>query len=210
MESNFLQSFVTLFSVVDPPAGAAVFMALAANASPAERKRVALRAALTTVIVLLLFLFLGNAIFAFFSITMSAFRVAGGIVIGIMALDLLKATQTGMRSTPGERMEGQMKADLSITPLAIPMLAGPGAISTVMILSARGDGGLPATLELIAVIALVALFVWIFLRESEWVVQRLGETGLNVLSRLMGLVVLAIAVQFIAEGLAELFSTHLS
>jgi len=199
----FFQSFVSVFAVVDPIAAAALFAAMTADDTVQDRQRMARRAALATGAVLTTFLFFGTALFALFSITMTAFRIAGGLVIGILALDLLKATRTGVRTTAEEESEGLQKPDVSITPIAVPMLAGPGAISTIMILSARLASGYARPL-LLGVIALVSLSVWLALSQAGRVVSLLGKTGINVISRLLGMLVLAIAVQFLVDGAIEL------
>jgi MarC family membrane protein len=199
----FFQAWVSVFAVVDPIAATALFAAMTADNTQGERRRMALQAAIVTGMVLSAFLFFGASLFALFSITMTAFRIAGGLVIGILALDLLKATHTGVRSTAEEETEGIAKQDVSITPIAVPMLAGPGAISTVMILSAR-CGTSTGYLLLSSVIVLVCLSVWLFLRHADHVVRLLGKTGINVIGRLLGLLVLAIAVQFVVDGLMDL------
>jgi MarC family membrane protein len=202
----FAQALVSVFAVVDPVAATALFAAMTLHNGEAERRAMALRAATTTGLVLSVFLFFGSALFALFSITMTAFRIAGGFVVGIMALDLLKATHTGVRTTAEEQNEGIAKQDVSITPIAVPMLAGPGAISTVMILASRTDG-LAAYLTLFGVIVLVSLGAWALLSQAARVTAFLGHTGIAVIGRLMGLIVLAIAVQFIVDGLRELVPT---
>ncbi len=199
MVEAFLQALVSLFAMVDPIAGAALFVTLTVNNTPGERRRMARRAALTTFLVLAFFLGFGAWLFALFAVTMSAFRIAGGLVIGFMTLDLLKVTHTGIRATVQEETEAIAKEDISITPLAVPMLAGPGAISTVMILASRHDG-----LIVLAAILLVALATWLFLHQAARIIGWLGQTGINVIQRLMGLVVLAVAVQFVQDGVLEL------
>ncbi|OIO61139.1 MAG: hypothetical protein COX57_01305 [Alphaproteobacteria bacterium CG_4_10_14_0_2_um_filter_63_37] len=201
MTATFLQSLIALFAVIDPLSGAALFAAMTPDNTANERTAMARRAALTVFGVLTVFLLFGAAILAFFSITIPAFQIAGGLVVGIMALDLLKATQTGVKSTPEERREGVVKTDVSITPLAVPMLAGPGAVSTVMLLTSRHPGT-EGTLMLLAAVGLVALIVWVCLRSAARLVKLLGQTGINVVSRLIGLIVLAVAVQFVIDGVA--------
>jgi multiple antibiotic resistance protein len=203
MLEAFFQAWVSVFAVVDPIAGAALFAAMTADNTREEKERMAARAALATAIVLTAFLFFGAGLFALFSVTMTAFRIAGGLVIAILALDLLKATHTGVRSTAEEETEGIAKEDVSITPIAVPMLAGPGAISMVMILSARYSG-LEGYLLLMGVIVLVSLSVWLLLRQAARVVGLLGRTGINVIGRLLGILVLAVAMQFMVDALLEL------
>jgi multiple antibiotic resistance protein len=198
----FLQALVSVFAVVDPLAAAVLFGVMTAGDSDLARRRMACRAALMTAGLLSWFLLFGGLLFALFSITTSAFRIAGGLVIGIMALDMLKATHTGVRTTAEEQTDGIAKEDVSITPIAVPLLAGPGAISTVMILASRD--GLAGYAMVLSAIVLVSLASWLLLREAGRVVDLLGHTGINVIGRLMGLIVLAVAVQFVVDGVLEL------
>ncbi len=199
--SFFLQSLITVFAVVDPLGGAMLFLAMTAGNTPAERRAMAKRAAWVSLGVLLVFLAGGRAVLSLFSISLPAFQVAGGIVIGIMALDLLKATDTGVRATQREEDEGLHKADVSVTPIAVPMLAGPGAISAVVVLSSVG-GAEHAKLILAIDIALVAVTIYAMLAAADRILDALGQTGVNVITRLIGLIVLAVAVQFVLTGIS--------
>jgi MarC family membrane protein len=200
----FVQALIGLFAVVDPFSAAALFAAMTTANSLEERRAMALRAGVVTFSVLVAFLFLGQAILHFFSISLAAFQIAGGLVLGLMSMDSLKAFHTGVRTTSSEKSEGIAKPDVSVTPVAVPLLAGPGAISLVVLYAAQEPG--PARLgTLVAVIALVSLLAWLILRSAARMVTLVGQTGVNVLSRLIGLLVLAIAVQFVVEGVAQLW-----
>ncbi len=196
------QSFVTLFSVVDPIATVPIFLSMTLDNTAAERRRYARNASLTAVAVLLFFLAFGQAVFQFFEISLTALRIAGGIILLIISLDLLKATHTGVRVVAAEAEEGMLKHDISITPLGVPMLGGPGAISTVMVVSAHGpkEG---TTLNMVLVILLVGATCFLSLRAAEWIRKKFGVTGINVVSRLMGLLLLAMAVQTLMIGFRE-------
>lgn len=204
----FLQGLISVFAVVDPLGAAVLFVAMTISNTPRQRHRMALHAALTCFAILMTFLICGGIILSLFSISIPAFQIAGGIIIGIMGLDLLKATETGVRATTAEQDEGIRKADVSITPIAIPMLAGPGAISTVIVLASLHPQA--ADLGMLALaIALVALATWLLLRFASHLIKTMGRTGINVIARLTGILVLAIAVQFIIDGISALIGIPL-
>lgn len=202
----FWQSLISLIAVVDPLAAAAIFAATTDSNSYQERRRMAWRAATFASAVLLLFLFAGQLLLAWFSVSLDAFRIAGGIILGVMAMDLLKATDTGVRTTPAELDESISKPDVSLTPIAVPLLAGPGAISTVMVLSASQPAS-TGMITVATVIGLVGVVSWSVLHFSASIVRQLGATGLNVISRLIGLLLLAVAVQFVLDGIRGYFLT---
>lgn len=195
-----ISSFVILFSVVDPVSTVPIFLGMTRNNTPAERHRYARNASITATLILIVFLLFGQAVFQAFDITLAAFRIAGGVIILIIALDLLKATHTSVRSEQAERDEGAVKEDISITPLGIPMLGGPAAISAVMVLAAQRPG-VTGTLSMAIVIVAVGLCCFAALRLSDVIQRMLGVTGINVASRLMGLLLLAMSIQFLLDGL---------
>lgn len=192
---------VSIFFIVDPLAAIPTFLTMTAHDSPERRRAMASKASIATVLILALFASAGGLIFKFFGITLPAFRIAGGVVLGLMALDMLRAQRT-TRETKDEIQEGVDKPDVAITPLAMPMLAGPGAISTVMVLMNKATPW-TASIPIFAAIAITGLLTFLLLRGSELIVRVLGKTGINIMSRLMGLVLATIAVQFILTGLAE-------
>lgn len=199
-----LQSFATLFSVVDPIATVPLFLSMTKGDTPEQRHRYVRNAVLTATAILIFFLFFGQAVFRLFDVTLFALRIAGGIILLIIALDLLKATHTGVRIEKAEEREGMEKTDISITPLGIPMLAGPGAISSVMVMASAAPG-VEGTLTILAVILAVGLVTWLILRSSDIILRLLGVTGINVASRLMGLLLLAMAVQYLIDGARDVY-----
>src|SRR5437764_798472 len=142
----------------------------------------------------------GSLIFRLFGITIAAFKIAGGVVIGLNALDMVQARRSQQRETPVEKAEGIEKEDVGIMPLGIPMLAGPGAISTVMVLSGAAKAPLTTAAVYVAIL-LTAYLCYVTLAAASRIEQRLGQTGMRILTRLMGLVLCAIAVQFIIDGI---------
>ena len=200
----FVQVVIGLVAVVDPFGGAALFAARTTTNSAEGRRHMARRAAAVTFVVLVAFLLAGQVILHFFSISLAAFQIAGGLVLGLMSMDSLKAFHLGVRTTPGEKDEGIAKPDVSVTPVAVPLLAGPGAISLVVLYAAQH----PAPLDrvtLVAAVAVVSGLAWLLLRGAARMVRFVGQTGVNVISRLIGLLVLAIAVQYVVEGVARIW-----
>lgn len=195
-----LSTLTTLFFVVDPPATAPIFLSMTANDSTEHKRRTAFRAALATGITLALFAAVGGFVFRLLGISLGAFRIAGGLLLFLLAVDMLRAQRSRQRTSPEEVAEGTEKPDISLFPLAIPMLAGPGAISTVMVLMSRVDHYWHYAVIFVS-IALTAVGVYFVLKGALVIERRLGQTGLNVLQRVMGLILAAVAVQFVIEGI---------
>lgn len=197
-----LAAFSAIFSVVDPFGVVPVFIAMTSRDSPEHSRRTALRAAIAMSVTLAVFATAGAAILGFFGISLPAFRVAGGALLFLLAVDMLRAQPSRQRMTPEEEAEGAEKPDVSIFPLAIPMLSGPGALATVMVLMTQSGDLWERGLVYVS-IALVGVITWLVLRGAKLAEKRLGQTGLNVLHRVMGLLLAAIAVQFVIDGIRE-------
>jgi len=192
--------FTSILFIVDPFAVIPTFLAMTVRDSPEQRRVLARRGAWTCAITLIAFAAGGSIIFKIFGITIGAFKIAGGVLIGLNALDMVQARRSQQRETPVETAEGIQKDDIGIMPLGVPMLAGPGAISTVMVL-ALGAKSTAATVTVYVSIVLTALLTYFVLSAASLVERRLGQTGMRILTRLMGLVLAAIAVQFIIDGI---------
>ena len=200
----FLSALTTLVFVVDPLATVPVFLAVTTRDSAEQRKRTARRAALASTATLAGFGLFGTTLFTLLGISVGAFQIAGGILLLLLGIDMLRAQRSRQRTTPEEEAEGIEKEDASIFPLAIPMLAGPGATSTVMVLVSRAVGLFELALLGVSVV-LVGLLTFVTLRAAGSLSARLGTTGLNVLQRVMGLVVSAFAIEFVVAGLRQAF-----
>jgi multiple antibiotic resistance protein len=209
MVSFTLSTLTTLLLVVDAPAAVPLFMSMTRSDSIEHKRRTASRAALAAGVVLASFGALGGVIFRVLGISMGAFRIAGGVLLFLLAVDMLRAQPSRQRTSPEEEAEGADRPDVSIFPLAIPMLAGPGATSTVMVLVSRAERAWQYV-AVFACIAVTALVSYAFLRSAVGVERRLGRTGMNVLQRVMGLILAATAVQFVVEGLANVLPTMVS
>jgi len=197
---ELLLIFTSILFIVDPFAVIPTFLAMTARDSPEQRRVLARRGAWTCAITLTAFALGGSLIFKIFGITIGAFKIAGGVLIGLNALDMVQARRSQQRETPVEKAEGIQKEDIGILPLGVPMLAGPGAISTVMVL-AGASKSVVTTVGVYVAIALTAFLTYVTLAAAPRVEQKLGQTGMRILTRLMGLVLCAIAVQFIIDGI---------
>jgi multiple antibiotic resistance protein len=199
--SFVLSTITTLFVVVDPFAAVPLFLAMTASDPPAHKRRTATRSAVATGAILGSFAAAGSMIFRILGISLGAFRIAGGVLLFLLAVDMLRAQRSRQRTSPEEEAEGLGREDVSIFPLAIPMLAGPGAISTVMVLVSRATRAWQYAVVFGGIALTAAASYWI-LRGALGVERRLGQTGMNVLHRVMGLILAATAVQFVVEGIA--------
>lgn len=195
----------SIFFLVDPFAAIPSFLAITESADPKRRKRMARKATLTCFIVLTSFALGGQFIFKMFGITLPAFEVAGGLILLLIGLDMLEAKRSATQEASGDTEEASHKEDAGIVPLGIPMLAGPGAISSVMVLVGQVPSiwhwEMGAILGAIAVTALVSYWV---LAGAGKVRQVMGETGIRILVRIMGLLLVALAMQFFVNGLMDL------
>jgi multiple antibiotic resistance protein len=206
-ELSFMMiAFPAIFFVVDPLAAIPIFLSITASDSLEKRMATARRAALATGLTLALFAATGGLLFKALGISLGAFKVAGGLMILLMALDMMRAQPSRTRSTLDEQAEGTEKDDVAIVPLAIPMLAGPGAIATVAVLMSRAAWRPLPTLAVFVSIALTSVASWILLRGAASAEKFLSRTTLKILERIMGLLLAAIAIEFMAGGVAELAS----
>lgn len=202
MAEYLLATFVTFFVVVDPLGVAPIFIGLTPRDSARDRRRMAWRGTGIAAIVLLVFAFLGKPLLDLLGVDLPAFRIAGGLLLLLLSVDMVMARQSGLRATtPGEEAEGTQRADIAVFPLAIPLIAGPGALtSVVLIMGAAADEPLRQALAL-AVLAVVLGIMLLCLLSATTLMRLLGVTGINVVSRVSGIVVAAVAVQFILDGL---------
>jgi len=197
-----VSTLTTLLLVVDAPGVVPIFLAMTEADSAAHQRATAKRAAAVTGIVLASFAAAGSVIFRVLGISLGAFRIAGGILLFLLAVDMLRAERSRQRTSPEEEAEGRDRSDASVFPLAIPMMAGPGATSTVMVLISRADRVWQYAVVFLSIFVTALASYWL-LRGSVGFERRLGKTGLNVIQRVMGLILAATAVQFVIEGLAN-------
>jgi multiple antibiotic resistance protein len=200
---EYLRFFVTLTAVVDPFLAVPFFITFTAQQGQVERVALVRIVVITVFAVLAVSVFAGEGLLAVMGASLPAFRVGGGLVLLLMALAMLNAQAGGVRQSHEEARELEDREMSGVVPIAIPLLAGPGAISTSIIAAERG--GIVHQLALVGCIALVCLLAWVVLRHAHAIAARLGKTGLNIATRILGLLLAAMAVQTMAEGLKALF-----
>jgi multiple antibiotic resistance protein len=200
--NDWMQTFVVLFVVVDPVGLVPIFIGLTAGHDVLYRRRTAFKGTGLAALILFLVMLLGNHLLIWLGIGLPAFRIAGGVLLFLLAIDMVFARQSGLRgTTPQEQEEAEQKTDVSVFPLAFPLIAGPGAITTILLTTVGGAGGPEIYVGLFAVLGLVLLLTLAALLLAGRIGILLGETGANVISRLLGLVLAALAAQFILDGL---------
>jgi multiple antibiotic resistance protein len=200
----FLTSFVTLFAIIDAIGNAPIFLSITPDLNPRERNSAATRGSVAVFVILSCFALLGNRIFHFFGITIDAFRIAGGLILLKIAMDMLEARTTRTKYTEEDR-EGPEREDVAIIPLAMPMLSGPGAISSVIVLADQTKTALMMAVLIGAILA-NAVVVLVVLRGAAGIVAYLKGSGMRLLTRILGILLASIAVQYILTGLIHAFS----
>jgi multiple antibiotic resistance protein len=200
-----LSAFVVLLIVVDPVGNAPIFMALTHSMEESYRRKMAIRGIALATTILVAFLLIGDGLLHTLGISIPAFRVAGGILLFLLAIDMVFARQSGLRSTTvEEQQEAERKRDVSVFPLAFPLIAGPGALTTVLLMtSPRPD--LLIFIGLLVALLLVLGLALLSLLFADRIMRLLGETGANVITRLMGLILAALAVQYVLDGMKAAF-----
>lgn len=199
-----LSFFVTLFSVLNPPHAVPLYLAMVPSPTPDTTRRVARTAALTVLIALFTTLVLGDDLLGFFGITVPAFQVGGGLLIMLMALSMLQGQTSPAKSTPAETEEAAQWREIAVVPLGMPILAGAGSMSTVIVFEHDATNWAQWAM-LGAGIVVNVLLCWLFIRYSAALIRALGNTGVNVISRLMGMLLVAMSIQFISDGIHGLF-----
>jgi multiple antibiotic resistance protein len=192
-------TFFALFPIVNPLGGVPFFFSLTADFSTAERNRTALRTSLYVTAILVAFLFFGRFVLNFFGISLPVLNIAGGLIVANTAWGMVTASS---RVTPAESHEASTKQDISLTPMAMPMLSGPGSIGVIMGLAAHANSGV-AYLGMVVGVMGLGVIVYLFLRLGGPLVSRLGPGATGAINRIFGFLILAIAVQLVWDGMAE-------
>lgn len=210
MFDHLLQFFVTFLVIVEPISVIPIFIALTEGASERERRRMARKGVIIAAIILVLFSLAGGHFLRLMNISIDAFRIFGGLLLFLIALEMVFARQSGTRTSDPEEAEGRQRADISVFPLAFPFIAGPGALTAILLAfgPATGDPALYA--GLLACVVAVLLITLAILYLASPIMRVMGVTGANVVNRLFGVVLGALAVQFIIDGVRASFGPVLS
>jgi len=205
-----LLCFTSLFTLINPIGMLPAYLSLTQGITRKERTNINRKGILTAGIVLMIFSFIGDSIFSFYGITINAFRIVGGFIFFRIGLNMLESKVSRMKATPKEEEEAHQKEVFAFTPFAIPMIAGPGSITSAMILSANSQNNMDK-LVFITILIFTLLITYLIFQTSGRISKFLGIIGLRILQRIMGLLLMVIAVQFIIDGITpiinELFPT---
>ena len=199
----FVLAFSTLFTLINPIGLTPVYLSMVEQFGAEKRGRIALKGTITAFAILILFLMVGEIIFSFYRITVSAFKIAGGILFFRTGIQMLEARISRSRSTPKEEAEAETKEDIAYTPIGMPLIAGPGAITSVMILSSETSKW-EFKLILFGVISLVLALTYLIFQGADYLTRRFGTTGLRIIQRIMGLILIVISVQFVIDGVTPI------
>jgi multiple antibiotic resistance protein len=202
--SEYAKFFAGLLSIVNPIGSVPLFLSLTAGQTRDDRKRTGLFTSISVMAVLMMVLAAGETLLKFFGITVPSFRVGGGILLLLMAISMMHARLSPVKQTEEEAQDAAEKNSVAVVPLGIPLLAGPGAMSTVIVYAHSSSSPIHYIILGSEIIG-VSFIVWIFLRLSPLIASRVGKTGMNIVTRIMGLITAAISIEFITGGLKQIF-----
>ncbi len=206
MLNSYLNAFISLFVIIDPLALVPMFMSLTHKMTSNERNKTAYMACLISTIVLVAFAFGGNFLLKLMGISEAAFQIAGGFLLMIAAVEMVIAHHTGMTSTTAyEEKEASQSRDITVFPLAIPLISGPGALTTVVLLAQEGELSILHQLILVGIVLIVIGVTYLCLKMAPYIQKFLGVTGSNVVTRVFGIILTALATQFILTGITKAF-----
>jgi len=202
---RLISAFVVFFVVLDPVGMVPIFWALTHRGTAVYRRRMAVLGVGLAAAILLAFAFAGTTLLELFGIGVPAFRIAGGILLFLLSIDMIFARQSGLRSTTErEQAEAEQRADVAVFPLAFPLIAGPGAMTTVLLFAERPMAGLAFAANVLVMLVVLGMLL-LALLAAEPLMRRLGETGANVFSRILGLILAALSVQYVVDGIKASF-----
>jgi multiple antibiotic resistance protein len=206
--SQWINALIVMFVVMDPAGTSAMFVALTRGGDARYRRRMAIKAILLSTGILIVFTLIGSQLLHALSVSIPAFKIAGGILLFLVAIDMIFARQSGLRSaTVREQEEARFRDDISVFPLAFPLIAGPGSLTTVILLAGNTGGSLWGYLSVLAVVLSMLAITLGALLSSGLLMRILGVTGSNVLGRLLGVILAAMAVQFVIDGVVTILPT---
>jgi len=205
MATFVVSAFVTFLTIIDPVGLAPIVLGLTAHLSDRQRNNIVTRAIIISAIIIAFFAIVGRIVLDRLGISLYAFNMAGGVLLFLVAVDMLFGRPSGTRETKAEEEEALMREDISVFPLAIPMIAGPGTIATtILYVNLATATGNPFSFLAVGAAIISALFAaWIVMRSSQWIIHLVGRTGILVLTRILGILLAALAIQFVLNGILE-------
>ena len=196
----FILCFSSLFALINPIGLVPIFLSITENYNRKERDIIAIKAVIFSFFILIVFSFIGEFIFSFYNITVDGFRIAGGILLFKISLDMLESKRSRTRTTPVEQKEAEQKDEIAYTPLGIPLIAGPGAIASIMILSSETNSYIDS-ITLLMSLSLVLFMTFFIFKISKILSKNFGKSGLRIMQRIMGLILMTISIEFILKGI---------
>ena len=204
----FILCFSSLFALINPIGIVPIFIAMTEEYTKKEKDVVALKAIIFSFFILVLFAIIGEFIFSFYNITIHGFRIAGGILLLKISFDMIESKRSRTKTTPKEEKEAEEKNEIAYTPLAIPLIAGPGSIASMMILGSESTNNNPKAdatymISLFCALILVLLITFLIFKLSKFLSKRFGKLGLRIMQRIMGLILMVISIEFILKGVKD-------
>jgi len=201
-------AFTTAFTIIDPLGMVPLSLAVTASNMPAERHAIVTRAVIVAGAIIFVMALVGRAIFAYLGITLPAFTIAGGILLFLIAVDMLFARRTGTKQTDEETREAAASGNAAVFPLAVPMIAGPGTIATVLVLTNLAQSNTLRLLVIFFAYAVALFATWLAMQAGTLILKAVGTTGIHVATRLLGILLAALAVQFVLNGIVQTGFVH--
>ena len=202
----FILCFSSLFTLINPIGLVPIFISITQDYTKKERDIIALKAVIFSFFILVLFGAIGEFIFSFYNITIHGFRIAGGILLLKISFDMIESKRSRTKTTPKEEKEAEEKSEIAYTPLGIPLIAGPGSIASIMILSSESTNN-NSIVSLIVALVFVLLITFLIFKISKSLSKRFGKLGLRILQRIMGLILMVISIEFILKGIKDSIQT---
>jgi len=202
----FILCFSSLFTLINPIGLIPIFISITQDYTKKERDIIALKSVIFSFFILVLFGAIGEFIFSFYNITINGFRIAGGILLLKISFDMIESKRSRTKTTPKEEKEAEEKNEIAYTPLGIPLIAGPGSIASIMILSSESTNN-NSIVSLIVALVLVLLITFLIFKISKSLSKRFGKLGLRILQRIMGLILMVISIEFILKGIKDSIQT---
>ena len=202
----FILCFSSLFTLINPIGIVPIFISITQDYTKKERDIIALKAVIFSFFILVLFGIIGEVIFSFYNITIHGFRIAGGILLLKISFDMIESKRSRTKTTPKEEKEAEEKNEIAYTPLGIPLIAGPGSIASIMILSSESTNN-NSIVSLIVALILVLLITFLIFKISKSLSKSFGKLGLRILQRIMGLILMVISIEFILRGIKDSIQT---
>ena len=198
----FILCFSSLFTLINPIGIVPIFIGMTEDCTKEERDIIALKAVIFSFFILVLFGIIGDFIFSFYNITIHGFRIAGGILLLKISFDMIESKRSRTKTTPREEKEAEEKNEIAYTPLAIPLIAGPGSIASIMILSSetRNNNNI---ISLFFALIFVLVITFLIFKISKFLSKRFGKLGLRIMQRIMGLILMVISIEFILKGIKD-------